>query len=141
MILKKGERLICAGRMPLRAPGGNVIAAVPIYKIVPADDVSEDSAAVDIAPGEQLIHIGVMESKETAEERFNALITGGIATISSATPLYIKDTADSTGGEIGLTECEKRALNSLVAEITEIFSAAMEERETVKRQRKRAKQK
>lgn len=134
MTLKGNQRLVCAGQMPLRAPDGKQLAAVPVYKVVPADDVCEDSE--ELAPNERLIAVGVTESKATAEERYNALIAGEMPPESHTTPLYIKDTADSTSPESELTEGEKRALNPLVSELISNFSAAMRERETLERQRK-----
>lgn len=131
--LKKNERLVCAGQMPLRAPNGELLSAVPVYKIAPADC----SDGEELKPGERLIFAGVEESKATAEERYNALIAGEKLPKSHATPLYIKD-ADSADPETGLTESEKRALNPLVADLLCEFSAAMREREVLERQRKAA---
>lgn len=136
MTLKENQRLICAGQMPLRAPDGKQLAAVPVYKIVSAEDVGAESAA-ELAPNERLVLVGTTESKITAEERYNALMTGGFAPKSCATPLYIKDTADSTEPEAGLTEGEKRALNPLIMDMMNEFSAAMREKEALKGQRKR----
>ena len=112
MTLKENQRLVRAGQMPLRAPDGKQLAAVPVYKVVLADDVSEDSAA---------------------EERYKALITGEMPPKSSAALLYIKDTVDSANLESELTEGEKRALNPLVAELGQMFAAAMREREKLER--------
>lgn len=140
MTLNENQRLIRAGQMPLRAPDGKQLAAVPVYKIVSAEDVDADSAA-EITPNERLVLVGTTESKETAEERYNALMTGGLAPKSCATPLYIKDTANSAEPETGLTEGEKRALNPLVKDMMNEFSAAMREKEALKRQRKRVSQK
>lgn len=136
MTLKGNRRLVCAGQMPLRAPDGKQLAAVPVYKVVSADESDGDSA--ELAPNERLVVVGVTESKATAEERYNALIAGEMPPKSSVTPLYIKDTADNVDPETGLTEGEKRALNPLVSELISNFSAAMRERETVGRQRKAA---
>lgn len=137
MTLKDNQRLICAGQMPLRAPDGKQLAAVPVFKIVSAEDVGADSAA-ELAPNERLVLVGTSESKETAEERYNALMTGGFAPKSCATPLYIKDTADNADPETELTEGEKRALNPLIMDMMDEFSAAMREKEALKRQRKGA---
>lgn len=136
MTLKENQRLVCAGQMPLRAPDGTQLAAVPVFKIVPAEDVSVDSV-VELSPNERLTFIGTEESKATAEERYNALMAGETPPKSHATPLYIKDTADSADPETGLTEGEKQALNPLVADLLCEFSAAMREREALKRQGKR----
>lgn len=136
MTLNENQRLICAGQMPLRAPDGKQLAAVPVYRIVSAEDVSADSAA-ELAPNERLVLVGTTESKVTAEERYNALMTGGFAPKSCATPLYIKeDTADSEEHEEALTVGEKRALNPLIADMLNKFSAAMREKEALKRQKK-----
>lgn len=140
MTLNENQRLICAGQMPLRAPDGKQLAAVPVYKIVSVEDVSAESAA-ELAQNEQLVLVGTTESKATAEERYNALMTGGFAPKSCAIPLYIKDTANSAEPEEGLTEGEKRALNPLVMDMMNEFSAAMREKEVLKRQRKRVSQK
>lgn len=134
MTLNENQRLVCAGQMPLRAPGGEQLAAVPVYKIVPADDVDGDSA--ELAPNERLVIVGVTESKATAEERYNALISGEMPPESRTTPLYIKDTTNSASLESELTDGEKRALNPLVADLISNFSAAMREREALERQRK-----
>lgn len=136
MTLKENQRLIRAGQMPLRAPDGKQLAAVPVYKIISAEDVDADSAA-ELAPNERLVLVGTTESKATAEERYNALMTGGFAPKSCATPLYIKDTADGEEPEAGLTEGEKRALNPLIMDMMDEFSAAMREREALERQGKR----
>lgn len=136
MTLNENQRLICAGQMPLRAPDGKQLAAVPVFKIVSAEDVGADQAA-EPAQNERLVLVGTTESKETAEERYNALMTGGFAPKSCATPLYIKDTANSAEPDTGLTEGEKRALNPLVMDMMNEFSAAMREKEALKRQRKR----
>lgn len=135
MTLNENQRLIRAGQMPLRAPDGTQLAAVPVFKIVSAEDVGTDSVA-DLSPNERLTFIGTEESKATAEERYNAYMTGGFAPKSCATPLYIKDTANSADPDTGLTEGEKRALNPLVADMICEFSAAMREKEALKRQRK-----
>lgn len=134
MTLKGNQRLVCAGQMPLRAPDGKQLAAVPVYKVVPADESGGDSA--ELAPNERLIAVGVSERKATAEERYNALIAGEMPPESHTTPLYIKDAADNADPETGLTEGEKRALNPLVSELISNFSAAMREREALERQRK-----
>lgn len=135
MMLKENQMLVCAGQMPLRAPDGTQLAAVPVFKIVSAEDVGADHTA-ELAPNEQLVLVGTTESKETAEERYNALMTGGFAPKSCATPLYIKDTVDSADPESGLTEGEKRALNPLISDLHKEFSAAMRERKELKRQKK-----
>lgn len=122
MTLKENQRLVCAGQMPLRAPDGTQLAAVPVFKIVPAEDA-------ELSPNERLTLIGTEESKAAAEERYNALMAGETPPKSHATPLYIKDTADNADPETGLTEGEKRALNPLVADLLCEFSAAMRERE------------
>lgn len=140
MTLNENQRLIRAGQMPLRAPDGKQLAAVPVYKIVSAEDVGAESAA-ELAQNERLVLVGTTENKETAEERYNALMTGGFAPKSCATPLYIKDTADSAEPEAGLTEGEKRVLNPLITDMVNQFSAAMREKEALKRQRKRESQK
>lgn len=132
MTLKENQRLVRAGQMPLRAPDGKQLAAVPVYKVVLADDVSEDSAA-ELKPNERLVLVGVTESKAAAEERYKALITGEMPPKSSAALLYIKDTVDSANLESELTEGEKRALNPLVAELGQMFAAAMREREKLER--------
>lgn len=137
MTLKENQRLIRAGQMPLRAPDGKQLAAVPVYKIVSAEDVGAESAA-ELAQNERLVFVGTTESKATAEERYNALMTGGFAPKSCATPLYIKDSAEP---EAGLTEGEKQALNPLIMDMMNEFSAAMREKEALKRQRKRESQK
>lgn len=139
MTLKENQRLVRAGQMPLRAPDGKQLAAVPVYKVVPADDVSEDSAA-ELKPNERLVLVGVTESKAAAEERYKAIIAGEMPPKSSAAPLYIKDTADSANPESELTEGEKRALNPFIAELGQMFAAAMREREALERQRKAGKQ-
>lgn len=138
MTLNENQRLIRAGQMPLRAPDGKQLAAVPVYKIVSAEDVGAESAA-ELAQNERLVLVGTTESKATAEERYNALMTGGFAPKSCATPLYIKDTADGEEPEAGLTEGEKRALNPLIMDMMNEFSATMREKEALKRQGKRAK--
>lgn len=140
MTLNENQRLVCAGQMPLRAPDGKQLAAVPVFKIVSAEDVGADSVA-ELSPNERLTFIGTEESKATAEERYNAYMTGGFAPKSCATPLYIKNTANSTEPDTGLTEDEKRALNPLVMDMMNKFSAAMQEKEALKRQRKKVKQK
>lgn len=135
MTLNKNQRLVCAGQMPLRAPDGKQLAAVPVYKVVPAEEAGADS--VELAPNERLVLVGSVQSKATAEERYNALISGENPPRTSATPLYIKDTADSTKLDTELSEGEKQALNPLVADLLCEFSAAMRERETLERQRGR----
>lgn len=136
MTLKENQRLVCAGQMPLRAPDGTQLAAVPVFKIVPAEDVGADSTS-ELLPNERLTLVGTEQNKAAAEERYNALMAGETPPKSHATPLYIKDTADSADPETGLTEGEKRALNPLVSDLLCEFSAAMREREALKRQGKR----
>lgn len=140
MTLKENQRLVCAGEMPLRAPDGTQLAAVPVFKIVSAEDVGADSTT-ELLPNERLTLVGTEQSKAAAEERYNALMAGETSPKSHATPLYIKDTADNTDPATGLTEGEKRALNPLVADMLCEFSAAMREREALERQGKRAKRK
>lgn len=140
MTLKENQRLVCAGQMPLRAPDGTLLAAVPVFKIVSADGAGEDSA-VELLPNERLTLVGMEQSKAAAEERYNALMAGETPPKSHATPLYIKDTTNSVDPETGLTESEKRALNPLVADLLCEFSAAMREREALERQRKKVKRK
>ncbi len=136
--MKKNERLILAGQMPLRAPNGEQLSAVPVYKVVPVEEAGADSAA-KLSPNERLVLVGSEESKATAEERYNALISGEKPPKSSATPLYIKDSAENADPDMGLTNGEKRALNPLVGDMLWEFSAAMREREALERQRKRGK--
>lgn len=135
MTLNENQRLIRAGQMPLRAPDGKQLAAVPVFKIVPAEDVGADSV-VELSPNERLTLIGTEESKAAAEERYNAYMAGETPPKSHATPLYIKDTADNADPETRLTEGEKRALNPLVMDMMNEFSAAMREKEALKRQKK-----
>lgn len=135
MTLKENQRLVRVGQMPLRAPDGKQHSAVPVYKIVSAEDVGEDTT-VELLPNERLVFVGTVVSKKAAEERYNALMTGGFVPKSCATPLYIKDVADKTDSEAGLTEGEKRALNPLITDMLCAFSAAMREKEAVKRQRR-----
>ncbi len=135
MTLNKNQRLVCAGQMPLRAPDGKQVAAVPVYKVVPAEEAGADSA--ELAPNERLMLVGSVQSKATAEERYNALISGENPPRTSATPLYIKDTADSGKPDTELTEGEKQALNPLIGDLLCEFSAAMREREALERQRGR----
>ena len=134
MTLNENQRLMCVGQMPLRAPDGKQLAAVPVYKIVSAD---VGAGAVELSEGERLLLVGTEESRETAEERYNALISGGIAPKSQATPLYIKSAAESKSPSTELAESEKRALNPLIADLISEFSAAMQEREALERQGKR----
>ncbi len=89
MTLKENQRLVCAGQMPLRAPGGEQLAAVPIYKIVSAKSTNAD-AQVELSPDEQLVFVGSEESLSMARERYRALKAGEIPLKSKATPLYIK---------------------------------------------------
>ncbi len=136
MTLNENQRLICAGQMPLRTPDGKQIVTVPVYKVVPAESVGADSV-VELSPNERLTLIGTEQSKAAAEERYNALMAGETPPKLHATPLYIKDTNDSTSPDTGLTEGEKQALNPLVADLLCEFSAAVREREALERQRGR----
>lgn len=131
MTLNKNQILVCTGQMPLRAPDGKQLAAVPVYKIISAKAVNTDPVA-ELAPNERLTFIGTMESKASAEERYKALKEGETPSKSHATPLYIKDTADSADTVAELTEGEKRALNPLISDLLKEFSAAMSEREALK---------
>ena len=135
MTLKENQRLICAGQMPLRAPNGEVLSAVPVYKVAPADCPGSET----LKPNERLVFVGVEESKATAEERYNALVAGENPPKSSATALYIKEPSDGSNGDSGLTEGEHRVLNPLIADLLNSFSAAMQEREALERQGKAAK--
>ena len=119
------ERFILAGQMPLRAPNGEALPAVPVYKAAPAGCQGGEI----LKPNERLVFVGVEESKSTAEERYNALVAGENPPKSSATALYIKEPTDSTSGGSGLTGGEQRALNPLIADLLNSFSAAMQERE------------
>ncbi len=132
MTLNKNQRLVCAGQMPLRAPDGKQLAAVSVYKVVPAEDVGGDSAA-ELMPNERLVLAGSEVSKAAAEERYNALMAGENLPKLQPTPLYIKEPAENADPATGLTEGEKRALNSLVADLLCEFSAAMRERESLER--------
>lgn len=135
MTLNKNQRLVCAGQMPLRAPDGKQLAAVPVYKVVSAEDVGGDSAA-ELLPNERLVFVGSEVSKAAAEKRYNALMAGENPPELQPTPLYIKEPADNTDPSTGLTEGEKRALNPLIGDLLCEFSAAMRERENAERQRK-----
>ncbi len=132
MLLKENQRLICAGQMPLRAPDGKQLAAVPVYRVV-TDEEAGAASAVELKPNERLVLVGTSESKAAAEERYNALMTGEFVPDSEAVPLYIKDFADSTENETELTEEEKRVLNPLITDMMKSFSAAMREKEGLKR--------
>ncbi|MCM1165647.1 MAG: hypothetical protein NC401_06515 [Ruminococcus sp.] len=90
MTLNENQRLICAGQMPLRAPDGKQIAAVPVYKIVFAESAGADCAE-SLSANERLVLVGTEQSKAAAEERYNALIAGETPPKSNATPLYIKE--------------------------------------------------
>lgn len=132
MLLKENQRLICAGQMPLRAPDGKQLAAVPVYRVV-TDEEAGAASAVELKPNERLVLVGTSESKAAAEERYNALMTGEFVPDSEAVPLYIKDFADSTENETELTEEEKRVLNPLITDMMKSFSAAMREKEGLQR--------
>lgn len=80
MQLKKNQALVCAGHMPLRAPDGQQLAAVPTYVIVPADEAGGN--AVALTPTERLVHIGSTESKLSAEERYKAALRGEKRTLN-----------------------------------------------------------
>lgn len=136
MTLKGNQRLVCAGQMPLRAPGGEMLDAVPVFKIVSAEDVGADSVA-ELSPNERLILVGTEQSKAAAEERYNTLISGGNAPKLHATPLYIKESSNDKNADTGLSEGEKTVLNPFIAELMGSFSAAMREREALERQGKR----
>lgn len=135
MTLNKNQRLVCAGQMPLRAPDGKPLAAVPVYKVVPAEDVGANSIIEDLLENERLVLVGTEQNKATAEERYNAFMADKVRHKSHATPLYIKDTTDGTSHDTGLTESEKQALNPLIGDMLCAFSAAMREKEALKRQR------
>lgn len=138
MTLKENQRLVCAGQMPLRAPNGKQLAAVPVYKVVSAEDVGADST-VELLPNERLLLVGSEQSKAAAEERYNALMAGRMPPKLHATALYIKEPANDSNGDSGLAEDEKRVLNPLIADLLGEFSAAMREREALERQGKAAK--
>lgn len=129
--LKKTEQLVLAGEMPIRAPNGEPLPAVPVYMIIPAAD-ADAGAAGAIAPNERLILAGYTECKLAAEERYNALITGVMPPKTRATPLYIKESVNGANAASRLTEGEQRALNPLIADLMTEFSAAMQEREAIK---------
>ena len=128
---KNNERLILAGQMPLRAPNGEVLSSVPVYKIVSVDCPDGEQ----LKPNERLVFVGTEESKAAAEERFNAIVAGKKPPKSSATKLYIKEPANNPSDDSGLTEGEKRVLEPLIDDLLDIFSAAMQEREALERQR------
>lgn len=132
MLLKENQRLICAGQMPFRAPDGKQLAAVPVYRVVSDEEAGAVSEG-ELKPNERLVLVGTSESKAAAEERYNALMTGEFVPDSESEPLYIKDFADSTENETELTEGEKRVLNPLITDMMKIFSAAMREKEGLKR--------
>ncbi len=131
MTLKENQRLVCAGQMPLRAPGGEQLAAVPVYKIVSAKSTNAD-AQVELSPDEQLVFVGSEESLSMAKERYRALKAGEIPLKSKATPLYIKSAACCTISETGLTDGEKRVLNPLIGDLLKKFEADMREQEALK---------
>lgn len=134
MTLKENQRLVCAGQMPLRAPNGKQLAAVPVYKVVSAEDVGADSTA-ELLPNERLLLVGSEQSKTAAEERYNALIAGRTPPKLRPTALYIKEPANDSNSDSGLTEDEKRVLNPLIADLLGEFSAAMREREALERRK------
>ncbi|MDE6579937.1 MAG: hypothetical protein K2K41_05340 [Ruminiclostridium sp.] len=76
-----------------RAPDGKHLFTVPVYKTISAEDADPNSA-VELASNERLVLVGITESKKSAEERYNALVTSRPVPESHAVPLYIKDTAD-----------------------------------------------
>lgn len=126
MKLNDNERLVLAGEMPLRAPNGKILHAVPVYRIVPAANANAGSAET-IAPNERLILAGTTENKLTAEERYKALLAGDTPPQTRPTPLYIKEPADGINAAARLSECEQRALNPLITDLITEFSAAMQE--------------
>ena len=132
MLLKENQRLICAGQMPLRAPDGKQLAAVPVYRVV-SDEEAGAASTVELKPNERLVLVGTSENKAAAEERYNALMAGGFVHESEAESLYIKDLADREENETELSEGEKRALNPLITDMMKSFSAAMREKEGLKR--------
>lgn len=129
MKLKNNEQLILAGEMPIRAPDGEPLRAVPVYMIVPAED---KGTAITLAPNERLTLAGTTERKITAEERYKALLAGDTPPKSRATPLYIKEPANGANAATGLTAGEQRALNPLISDLISEFSAAMQEIEMSK---------
>lgn len=118
--------LVCVGEMPIRASDGSQLNTVPVYKLVPQNDASAYDT-VKLAPNERLVQVGVVESKSEAQERYNTFIAGETPRKSCATPLYIKEIVNSTDPETGLTEDEKLALNPLVTDMLNAFSAAKQE--------------
>ncbi len=126
MLLKENQKLICAGHMPLRAPDGKQLAAVPVYKIVSADEAGEAPTAA-LAPNERLVLVGTTERRETAEERYNAILAGDIPPKKCAEPLYIKD-FNSANDESEITESEKRILRPFINDLINEFSAFNKEK-------------
>lgn len=124
--LKNNEQLVLAGEMPIRAPNGEPLPAVPVYTIAPVTDADAATAGA-IAPNERLILAGFTEAKLAAEERYKALTEGVTPPKTRATPLYIKEPADGSNAATRLTEGEQRALNPLIADLLTEFSAAMQE--------------
>ena len=66
MLLKENQRLICAGQMPLRAPDGKQLAAVPVYRVVSDEEAGAVSEG-ELKPNERLVLVGTSESKAAAE--------------------------------------------------------------------------
>lgn len=124
--LKRNEQLVLAGEMPIRAPNGEPLPAVPVYMIAPVTDADAATAGA-IAPNERLILAGYTECKLTAEERYKAIMAGVMPPKTRATPLYIKESAHAANAASRLTEGEQRALNPLIADLMTEFSAAMQE--------------
>ena len=50
-ILKENERLVCVGQTAARAPNGDFLPAVPMYRIVDVGDM-EDFKAAELTTGE-----------------------------------------------------------------------------------------
>lgn len=129
MKLKNNEQLILAGEMPIRAPSGEMLHAVPVYMIVPETD---KGTATTLAPNEQIVLVGTTEHKLTAEERYKALLAGDTPPKTRPTPLYIKEPANGANAATRLTEGEQQALNPLIVDLISEFSAAMQEMEIAK---------
>ena len=51
-ILKENERLVCVGQTAARAPNGDFLPAVPVYRIVDVGDMEDFKPAEELTTGE-----------------------------------------------------------------------------------------
>ena len=131
--LPKNYRLVRAGTTAFRSHIGELLPAVPQYRIVPAEEADPALTAV-LQDDEALVMAGTIHTdKKAAEERFAALKAGRECDTHKehGTPLYIKENMSNINPQTHLSSGEEKACEPLISDLVEEFARQTREAEAV----------